>query len=200
VDTAPAFPKLRWVALAWIAVWFPAYAVVWGWQNFLLVCDIAVILTFAGLWRGNALLLSSQAVGSLVPDALWFLDVAWRFALGRHLFGGTEYLWDARFPLWVRLLSFFHVALPVVVVYAVSRVGYDPRGWKLQGGITAVLLVVSRFLESGKNPNYAFTDPVFHLQLGPVPLHLAVILAGFVVLIYLPTHAVLRKLLPGRKR
>src|SRR6266705_343473 len=60
-----AFPVLRWFALAWMTVWLPAYARVWGWSNFLHVCDVAVILTCAGLIFDSPLLLSSQAVSSL---------------------------------------------------------------------------------------------------------------------------------------
>src|SRR2546425_2277083 len=34
--------------------------------------------------------LSSQAVSSIVADAAWCVDVAWRLFLGRHLFGRSE--------------------------------------------------------------------------------------------------------------
>ncbi|MFL5373599.1 MAG: hypothetical protein ACJ78T_06385, partial [Myxococcales bacterium] len=59
------FPRARWAALLWLLVWMPVYASVWGFANFLHLCDVAVILTCAGLWTGSALLLSSQAVSSL---------------------------------------------------------------------------------------------------------------------------------------
>ena len=66
------FPVLRWVSLFWMVVWFPAYFRVWGWANLLHLCDVAVILSFIGIWWANPLLLSSQAVSSL---AAWsFLD------------------------------------------------------------------------------------------------------------------------------
>ncbi len=41
----------------WLAVWLPAYWRVWGWANFLHLCDVTVILTCVGLWFGNSLLL-----------------------------------------------------------------------------------------------------------------------------------------------
>src|SRR5207237_288632 len=62
------FPRLRWAALLWLSLWVPAYASVWGLSNFLHLCDVAVILTCAGLWSGSALLLSSQAVSSILID------------------------------------------------------------------------------------------------------------------------------------
>ena len=55
--------------MAWLLVWGTSYARVWGWANFLHLCDIAVILTFVGLWRGSSLLISMQALSSIVPAA-----------------------------------------------------------------------------------------------------------------------------------
>jgi len=193
---AAPFPRLRWVAVLWLAVWLPAYWRVWGGANFLHLCDVTVILTCVGLWFGNSLLLSSQAVASLVVDLAWTLDVAWRLVLGKHLIGGTEYMWDARFPLWVRLLSVFHLFWPLLVVWTLRRVGYDRRGWLLQSAIAAVLLVLSRLLQPALNINFAYRDPLFGRAWGPAPVHLAVILLGAIVVIYWPTHLVLARVLP----
>ena len=191
-----AFPWMRWGAALWLAVWLPAYWVVWGWSNFLHLCDVTVILTCVGLWRGSALLLSSQAVASIIVDLAWSVDVAWRLLFAKHLIGGTEYMWDARFPLWVRLLSGFHVFWPALVLWALGRVGYDRRGWALQSAIAAVLLVASRLVAPGQNINFAFRDPLFGRAWGPAPVHLAVILLGLVVIIYWPTHRALARLFP----
>jgi hypothetical protein len=196
----PAFPWLRWAAVLWLAVWIPAYWTVWGWRNFFHLCDVAIILTALGLWRGSAILLSSQAVGSLLADLAWCLDVGWRLLFGRHLFGGTEYMWDARFPLWVRLLSVFHVLLPVLLLWALRRTGYDRRGLLLQSAIALVLLGVSRLFSPALNLNYAYRDPLFHRSWGPAALHLGIILAGFMGIVYWPTHRMLARFLPLARR
>ena len=197
-----AFPVLRWFSLLWMAVWLPAYFRVWGWANLLHLCDVAVILTFAGIWLANPLLLSSQAVSSVAAGFLWVLDVGWRLITGRFLVGGTEYMWDARYPLWVRLLSTFHVGLPLVLLWTLRKVGYDRRALALQAAIAAVLLLVSRFLPAQLNLNYAYRDPVFHRSWGPGPAHLAVIFIPLVALIYWPTHLLLCWLfrMPGTAR
>ncbi len=192
-----AFPRMRWAALAWLAVWIPAYASVWGPRNFLHLCDVAVLLTCAGLWLGSPLLLSSQAVSSILADAVW--DAVWavdagsRLFLGRHLFGGTEYLWDASFPLAVRLLSLFHLVWPALLLWSLGRVGYDRRGFGLQIAIAGALLVVSRFAGRAENLNFAFRDPIWGLSLEPAPLHLAATLAFLVAVFYLPTHLALSR-------
>lgn len=187
----PTFPILRWVSLCWMVVWLPTYFRVWGWANLLHLCDVAVILSFIGIWWANPLLLSSQAVSSLAAGLFWILDVGWRLTTGRYLIGGTDYMWDARYPLWVRLLSSFHVGLPLVLLWTLRRVGYDKRGLGLQAAIAAVLLIVSRFLSAEINMNYAYRDPVFNRAWGPAPVHLAaafIIIAGVV---YWPTHLLL---------
>ena len=191
------FPVLRWAALVWMAVWLPAYVRVWGWANLLHLCDAAVILACVGVWCGSRLLLSSQAAISLVAGVVWCLDAGSRLATGHHLFGGTEYMWDARYPTWVRLLSLFHVGLPVVLLWTLRKVGYDRRGLAAQSVIAASLLVVSRFFPPELNLNYDYRDPLLHRAWGPAPVHLLVILIGIVALLYLPTH-VLQKAFGGR--
>jgi hypothetical protein len=164
-------------------------------MNLVHLCDIAVILGCAGLWWGSSLLISSQAVSSFAPGILWALDVGWRLTTGRFLVGGTDYMWDARYPLWVRLLSSFHIGLPVVMFWALRKVGYDRRALALQAAIAAVLFIVARFLPAELNVNYVFRDPLFHRAWGPAPLHLAVVYLGALVL-YWPAHLLLCRLFP----
>jgi hypothetical protein len=190
---------MRWAAVAWLAVWIPAYSSVWGPRNFLHLCDVAVFLTCLGLWRSSPLLLSSQAVSSILADVLWAIDAGSRLFTGRHLFGGTEYLWDAHFPLAVRLLSLFHLVWPAVLLWSLRRVGYDRRGFGLQIGIAFALLVVSRLVGRAENLNFAFIDPIWGLSLEPAPVHLAATLAFLTVVLYLPTHLALSRAFGARQ-
>jgi hypothetical protein len=192
-DTSP-FPVLRWVALTWMIVWLPAYVRVWGWANLLHLCDMAVILACAGFWWGSSLMISSQAVSSLLAGVLWSLDVGWKLATGRYLVGGTEYMWAAHYPLWVRLLSLFHIGMPIALLCGLRRVGYDRRGLATQSGIAAGLLVVSRFLPPALNLNYAYQDPLLHRAWGPAPVHLGVTLIVLIAVFYWPTHVLLIRL------
>jgi hypothetical protein len=183
---------VRWLALLWLVVWIPVYWHAWGAGNFLHLCDVAVILTCIGLWSGNALLLSSQAVSSVVIDALWTLDVAAWLLFRRHFIGGTEYLFDATIPLWVRLLSLFHIVMPFILLWSLSRLGYDRRGFGLQAAIALPVVIASRFVTPVQNLNFAQTAPFFHRQLGRAPVHLAITYLAVVVGVYLPTHLVFR--------
>jgi len=193
--TAPSPNSLpawtRWAAGLWLAVWAPVYWRVWGPSSFLFLCDLAVLLTCIGIIGNNALLLSSQAISSLVVDTAWAIDIFWKLAFGWHLIGGTEYFFDPHYPLAVRLMSTFHVALPVVLLMSLRRTGYDPRALRLQSGIAVLALIASRVAGPQKNINFAFADPFFRRSWGPAPVHLAVILLPLIVLIYVPTHIAL---------
>src|SRR5256885_2045292 len=85
---------------------------------------------------------------SLAAGIFWSIDIGWRLVTGQSLVGGTDYMWDTRVPLWARLLSSFHIGLPVALLWAVRKIGYDRRALALQAPIAAGLFVVSRFLRS----------------------------------------------------
>jgi hypothetical protein len=193
---AAVFPRLRWFALAWLALWIPIYWFYWGGHTFFLLCDVSLVLGCLGLFSGNALLVSTQAVATPVVGVFWGVDLAWRFFLGRHLIGGTEYMWDTRFPLWVRLASFFHLALPMALIWALRRVGYDRRAWLAQSGIAATLLAASRLIDPARNLNFAFRDPLLHRSLGPAPVHLTIILGVLLLVLYAPVHLILSRAFP----
>jgi len=201
LDHRYKFPLLvRCASVVWFAVWFPVYWRYWGVQNFLHVCDITVILTCAALFWSSPLLLSSQAVASILTDLLWDLDAGWRLFSSHNLVGGTEYMWDAHYPLWVRLLSLFHIVWPILLLCALRRTGYDRRGFALQSSITAVAIIASRFTNPSLNINFAFRAPIGNRSWGPAPVHVALMWLGFVLVIYLPTHLLLAKLFLARAR
>lgn len=190
---------LRWAGLLWLVIWLPLYLWAWGWQNMMHVCDIAVILGCLGLWFQRTLLVSSQAISSLLAGVLWALDVGWRIVSGHPLVGGTEYMWDTHYALGIRLLSTFHIALPLVMIRSVQSIGYDRRALVFQSGIMAALLISSRFLPPQLNMNYAYQDPLFHRAWGPAGTHLAVIFVGAVAFFYWPADLLLRRMFPAAR-
>jgi hypothetical protein len=199
--TAPASRQkipnwLRHVALICLVLWIAAYWHAWGPANFLHLCDIAVILTCIGLWTNSSLLVSSQAVSSVLIDLVWTLDAAARLIFGRHLIGGTEYLFDATTPLWARLLSLFHIVLPFILLSSLSRLGYDRRGWKLQSAILVPVLIASHFVTRDQNLNFAVKDPFLHRSYGPAPTHLFITFLFLVFVVYFPTHLLFSRLFP----
>jgi hypothetical protein len=193
------FPLLRWVAAAWLAVYLPAYALAYGLANFLFLCNLSVILVGIGIGTCSRLLLSSQAVAVLLVGAAWTLDVASRLLTGRHLIGGTAYMWDPQWPLFTRLLSLYHVALPPVLVFALRRMGYDGRGYWLQSAIAVVAVPVGRLFGPVANINYAYVEPIFKRTWGGPVTHVAAVIGFLVLLAYPLTHLLLLRLCPSSR-
>jgi len=190
------FPRLKWAAAGFLAAYVPGYALAYGLANFVFLCDLSVILATVGIWTSSRLLLSSQAVASLLVGVAWTVDVASRLLTGSHLIGATAYMWDPQRPLFARLLSLYHVVLPVVLVRALRRIGYDARGYWLQSAIAIVAVAAGRLFGSAANINYAFVDPLLKRTWGGPVTHVAAV-AGFLVLLVYPlTHLLLVRLCP----
>jgi hypothetical protein len=62
--------------------------------------------------------------------------------------------------------------------------------------LAAVLIAGSRLVSPDANVNFAHADPFFQRSWGPAPVHLAVIWAPLVFLLYWPMHRVLRRVMP----
>jgi hypothetical protein len=137
------------------------------------------------------------ALTSLVIDGAWIVDLAWRAATGRHLVGGSEYMWDARHPAWLRLLSLFHVWLPPTLVWALRRTGYDRRAFAAQTALAFVVIAASRLVGPEANSNFAFRDPFFGRAWGPWPVHVLAVGTGLAV-VHALTHVVLRRTVGAR--
>ncbi len=189
-------PRLPlWLKIAygvWLAVWIPSYWVWYGPANFLWLCDVANLLIGVAIWRESALLLSSQAVAVFLVQVAWAIDFGTALAAGFHPIGGTEYMFDPAKPLPIRLLSLFHLLVPPLLIWGLRRLGFDRRGWKLQTAIAWVVLPLSYvFGDAESNLNWLWTPFGIEQTWMPTAAFLFVAMAGYPLIVFLPTHAVL---------
>jgi len=140
--------KVKVVISTFLAVLVPIYWHIYGWTNFLWFCDFALLLTTAGLWIASPLLTSIAAVGILLPQFFWLVDLGAQLA-GCHFLELTSYMFDSRIAWFIRGLSLFHGWLPWLLVWLLSRVGYDARALCCWSVLAAGLLVAG----------YAFGQP-----------------------------------------
>src|SRR5437762_3483576 len=103
----------------------PLYWPKYGPQNFLWFSDIALLSTAVALWLENSFLASMMAVAILLPEIAWNIDFFSRLIFGVDAIGLAHYMFDARRPLYLRALSLFHVAVPVLLLWMLYRLGYD---------------------------------------------------------------------------
>lgn len=187
----PLWLKIGWTI--WILAWAPVYLKYYGSQNFLYFCDLGNFLVAIGLWAESALIFSWQASGLLLFQTLFIVDLAGALLSGRHWLGGTEYMFDQGVPLFVRLLSLFHVAMPVLLLWGIGKLGYDARGWKLQTLATWVIVPINYFWRPEHDVNFA--RGLFFREQHWVPgwLYLAAYLVLVPLVVYFPTHLLLAR-------
>jgi hypothetical protein len=188
-----------------VALLIPVYLHAYGPTNFLYFCDVALMLTLAGMWLESPLLISMCSLGILLPQFLWLVDLGCTL-VGIHLTGLTSYMFNHDLPLFTRLLSLYHGWLPLVLVWLLPRVGYDKRALPAWSAVATALVLICYFLmpPAGAhlaNPNipvnidyvYGFNDQVPQHWMNQ-NLYVVAWIAVLNLAVFVPTHLVLRRL------
>ncbi len=174
--------------------------------NFLFFCDIALLVTCLAIWIESALLVSMQAVAILLPQMVWVIDLLCRVLLGFHVTGITAYMLDPHLPRLLRALSLFHGWLPFFLLWLLVRLGYDRRALPIQSVVGVLVLLVSYTLAPAPphladhpqwavNINYVYGFDDQHPQtLLPNREWVLMLVAAMLLLVYAPTHLVLKRL------
>ncbi len=168
----------------------------YGPGNFLWFSDLALLVLLIALWRESALLSSMAAVGTLVFELGWNFD----FLTGGRLVGGVDYMFDPAMPLYLRGLSLFHVALPVLQIWLIYRLGYDGRALYAQTLAVWIVLPLTYLLtEPADNVNWAFGLGGPQSAFDPL-VYLAFLMVALPLVVCVPTHLVLQMLFGARER
>jgi hypothetical protein len=185
-----------------VAILVPFYWITYSPWNFLFFCDLALLMTLPALWLESSLLMSIPAVGIVLPQLLWVAD----FLTGSRITTMTSYMFDPKTPLFVRGLSGFHGWLPFLLIWGVWRLGYDRRAFVIWTTISTVVLLACYFLAPAppapaSNPNLAVNvNYVYGLNYEkpqtwlPPWLWLTIMIVGFPIVFYLPSHLSFRSL------
>ncbi len=178
---------------AFVCVLVPIYAVEHGWANFLWFSNIALLTTTVILWREQRLLAGMMTLAILLPEIGWNIDFAIGLLTGGSPLGLTGYMFDQEIPAHVRALSLYHVPLPFLLLWIVTRLGYDPAALRWQTLAAWVILPLS-YLAGSPEANLNWTHGLVgeEQQWIPAPLHLALLMVAFPVLVYLPTDRLLK--------
>jgi hypothetical protein len=180
---------------AFVVFLVPVYWRQYGPANFLWFSDIAVLLMAPALWLESPLLVSMIALAVLVPEVGWTVDFFWRLTTGASVLGLSAYMFDARIPRFVRALSLFHIALPPLIVWLLSRLGYDERALLWQTMVAAVVLPLSYVVGTPReNINWVYGFGERRQRHVPAPLFVIFLMLLFPAAMYVPTHVVLTRI------
>ena len=176
-------------------------AAYYGPSNLLWFSNLSAVLLAASLVTRHPLPASAAAVGVLVLESVWTLDLLLRLLLGRPTMGLTEYVFVADFfpdlgerPLWVRGVALYHVALVPGLWLTVRRLGYDRRGlraWMVLAGVVGIACLLAT--PAARNVNmvrgFGLFQPSWMTLPGYVVAWFLVQLAFF----WWPTHLLLAR-------
>jgi hypothetical protein len=152
-------------------------------------------LLVPALWLESKLLFSTLAVSIALLELLWNFDFFVRLITGRETVGLSAYMFDSSIKLSIRALSLFHVFLPPVVLWYVYKLGYDGRALLVQTlFVWIVLPVCYLFTKPGDNINGVFGIGKTPQTRIPSGVYLLLLMVAFPLVIYLPTHLVLKRL------
>jgi hypothetical protein len=188
-----------------VLVLVPFYWRTYGPANFLYFCDVALLITLPAIWMESSLLVSTQALAILIPQAYWVFELLCRLIIGKAPTGMTGYMFDPNIPLFLRGLSLFHGWLPLLLLYLVWKLGYDRRALWIQCILGVAILLASYFLLPAPPPPkddpayavninfvYGLTDDAPQTYMHPL-LWLAAMCVAFPLVVYWPTHLVLKR-------
>jgi len=175
-----------------LLVLIPTYWVSYGPGNFLWTSDIALFMVFLALLLENQFIASMAIVGYIIYEIYWNIDFL-LLLLSLPNSGVTDYMLYSAKPLWIRLLSLFHVALPPLMIWLIYRLGYNKKAWLLQMPFMVIQLFLTWLLTNPtKNINLVFGyQKIFLLNMNPY-LYLTLLSAAAVLIIFLTHLAVFK--------
>jgi hypothetical protein len=186
-----------WMKVAYttfLAVIVPAYSIKYGPLNFLWFSDIALLVTGAALWLESRLLASAMALGVLLPELVWNVSYFGRLLTGARVTSLADYMFDPQKSRFMRGLSLLlHVVMPAALLWMLARLGYDSWALVVQTVLAWVVLPITYVAtDPAKNVNWVFGLGHPPRRQLPPRVHVLALMLAFPLLIYVPTHLLLR--------
>jgi hypothetical protein len=184
---------------AWAVVLLPTY-----WETtplqLLWSCNVALLVTWVGLWLESRLLVSMAALGILWWQLLWVVDFSVHLATGLSLMGMSTYMFSDKFSVFSRALSLYHFWLPFVLIWALFRLRYDPRALVPQTLLAWTVFGLSALLTSDLNGPAGNLNMIYGLsETTPqawmsARLWVVFVMVAWPLTVYVPSHFALKRL------
>lgn len=113
-----------------------------GFGSLLFFCNVALFVATAGICLERTLLVSMAAVGVVLIQLLWSVDLILT-AAGVSPLRMTAFMLSENLSPFKKSLALFHAWLPIVLLFALSRLGYDARALGWWTALTCALLLFS---------------------------------------------------------
>ncbi len=192
-DEIPLLVKVS--VTLFVCLLIPVYWVQYGPGNFLWFSDVALLLTVPALWLESALLASMICLAVGLLEIVWTIDFVVRLITRVSLIGLSRYMFNPRIPVVIRILSLFHIALAPLSLWMVYKLGYDGHALGGQTLLAWIVLPMSYWLtEPSENVNWVYGFRNKRQSFMPAPVYVGLLMVLFPVVIYFPTHLLLKAL------
>ena len=193
VDQIPLWLKIS--STLFVCVLVPVYWIHYGPSNFLWFSDIALLLSIPALWLESALLASMTTLAVAALELAWTVDFLVRLTTGVSLTGLSAYMFNPKILLSIRALSLFHIVLPILLIWMVYRLGYDSRAFAAQTLVAWFILPLCYLLtKPSENVNWVYGFGSQPQKWMPARLYVALLMILFPLVVYLPSHLLLKHL------
>ena len=187
----PLWIKITYTLFAVVTI--AVYAVKYPLGNFLWFSDIALVLAVPALWFESSLLASMMGIAILLPEVFWNVSFFGRLLTGKRLAGLTDYMFDAQKARYLRALSLFHIFLPVLLLWMIARLGYSAKALIAQTVLAWIVLPLTYAITGPEeNINGVFGPRSVRRNPQSAILYLGLLMIALPVLVYFPTHLLLR--------
>jgi hypothetical protein len=112
---------------SFIAYLVPCYWSYYGPTKFLFFCDVSLFLTLFAIWSESSMLISTVAVGVMIPNLLFWADLGGTL-IDVELLGITEFILIEWIPLSLRVTTLFHLWLPALHLYLQKKTRVSREG------------------------------------------------------------------------
>jgi len=181
-----------------VSILIPVYWYYYGPQNFLWLSDVGLFLTVLALLMDSRLLMSMAAVGVLAFELIWCFDFLYLIIFGTSKIKLADYMFDSTYSLGLRMLSLFHIVVPIIWLFYLWEYGYDKRAMYYMTILYWLILSLSYFFtDPEKNINWVFLPNMRHIKIGQHAWFI-IMLIGFPLLVFWPVHFILLELFKVR--
>lgn len=186
---------VKYVLTLFMLVLIPVYWHYYGPLNFLWLSDMGLFLTVFALWFRKPVLVSMAVVGVMAMELAWCVDYFAQLLFGITTIHLADYMFDAGYPIMLRGLSLFHIAMPIIWILYLFEYGYDRRAlWYMTFLYWILVIYTYTLTEPAANVNWVFL-PFFKEAWGIAPnVWMIMLMILFPLCIFLPMHYLYSKL------
>jgi hypothetical protein len=178
-----------------VTIIIPTYTYHYGLLNFLWFSDIALFMILLALWLNSSLLMGMSLVLTFFMEACWSIDFFYQFITGNTLLDIASYMFDPSLAIYLRVLSLFHLLLPVIPIIYLRNWGYHSKTLPYTIALFWFTILVSYLLTPiHLNINWVHYPSIYNWQEISQATWLCMLLVLYPLLIMLPKDYIFRKI------